>query len=108
VNNGIGQRIFTVGNRYGRGHLGAIRGHCQVICTLEKLNLIPGQYSLVITVGTGTAGPGIDTVNDAISFEVLAHDYFGTGRLPEPRHGVVIQDSVWKQVDKEVSSIGAP
>jgi hypothetical protein len=104
VNNAVGQRIFTVSNQYGRGRLGPIRGHCTVVCTLSRLNLAPGQYSLKIAIGS--AGRDMDTINDAICFEIAPCDYLETGRLPGPSQGVVIQESVWEAIH-ERSCAGA-
>lgn len=105
VNNALGQRIFTVSNRYGRGKLGTIAGRCSVACTIPKIMLAPGLYSLKIAVGS--AGRDIDTVNDALTFEVAPSDVFGTGGLPTAKQGVVLQESLWSELGLERASAWA-
>jgi len=58
-----------------------------ISCTFDKLPLLPGRYALDLNLGDGFRE--LDSVNDAITFEVLPADVFGTGKLPPPGSAVV-------------------
>jgi lipopolysaccharide transport system ATP-binding protein len=58
-----------------------------VACTFDKLPLLPGRYAIDLSLGDGFRE--LDAVNDAITFEVLPADVFGTGKLPPPGSAIV-------------------
>jgi lipopolysaccharide transport system ATP-binding protein len=58
-----------------------------IACTFDKLPLLPGRYAIDLSLGDGFRD--LDSVNDAITFEVLPADVFGTGKLPSPGTAVV-------------------
>jgi lipopolysaccharide transport system ATP-binding protein len=58
-----------------------------IACTFEKLPLLPGRYAIDLSLGDGFRD--LDAVSDAITFEVLPADVFGTGKLPPPGSAVV-------------------
>jgi lipopolysaccharide transport system ATP-binding protein len=58
-----------------------------IACTFDKLPLLPGRYAIDLSLGDGFRE--LDAVNDAITFEVLPADVFGTGKLPPPGSAVV-------------------
>jgi lipopolysaccharide transport system ATP-binding protein len=58
-----------------------------ITCTFDKLPLLPGRYAIDLSLGDGFRD--LDIVNDAIMFEVLPADVFGTGKLPPPGSAVV-------------------
>jgi lipopolysaccharide transport system ATP-binding protein len=58
-----------------------------IACTFDKLPLLPGRYAIDLSLGDGFRE--LDAVSDAITFEVLPADVFGTGRLPPPGSAVV-------------------
>jgi len=51
-----------------------------ITCRIDAIPLMPGQYLIDLWLDDG--GQPVDVVYDAISFEVLQADVFGTGRLP--------------------------
>jgi lipopolysaccharide transport system ATP-binding protein len=65
----------------------------QVVCRIEKLPLMPGLYSLDLYFGTH--GRNLDVVYDAIQFEVVPADVFGTGKLPPAIAGSVFWPATW-------------
>lgn len=65
-----------------------------VVCEIDKLMLMPGQYN--IDVSFGDLGPELDVVSDAISFDVLPADLLGSGRLPPPGQGPMFCAGTWK------------
>jgi lipopolysaccharide transport system ATP-binding protein len=58
-----------------------------ITCTFDNLPLLPGRYA--IDLGLGDGFRDLDTVDDAITCEVLPADIFGTGKLPPPGSAVV-------------------
>ncbi|MBV8453761.1 MAG: ABC transporter ATP-binding protein [Deltaproteobacteria bacterium] len=58
-----------------------------ITCTFDKLPLLPGRYAIDLSLGDSFRD--LDVVNDAIMFEVLPADVFGTGKLPPPGSAVV-------------------
>jgi homopolymeric O-antigen transport system ATP-binding protein len=65
-----------------------------IACEIEKLPLMPGQYSL--TLWMGDPGADLDVIDDAISFEVAPADVLGTGRLPPVSEGPVFCQATWR------------
>jgi len=55
--------------------------------TCDQLPLLPGRYAIDLTLGDGFRE--LDAIDDAITFEVLPGDVFGTGKLPPPGTAVV-------------------
>jgi lipopolysaccharide transport system ATP-binding protein len=58
-----------------------------ITCTFENLPLLPGRYVIDLMLSDGIYP--VDTVQDAISFEVLPSDVFGTGKLPPVGSAIV-------------------
>lgn len=72
-----------------------------VICRIPNLPLMPGKYSLDLYLGTH--GTNFDIIFDALIFEVLPRDVFGTGKLPPPTSGSIFLPASWKIVSKTYS-----
>ena len=79
------------------------------MCRLDQLPLAPGRYGLSLDVTTFGEGP-IDTVDQAVWFDVVASDVYGNGRLPSPRWGRFIVRSRWEVVESPpaANSAAAP
>jgi lipopolysaccharide transport system ATP-binding protein len=88
VKNMHGLSIIRANNLFIGGFNFAQRQNTGIIaCTLDKLPLLPGRYVIDLSVGDGYRD--LDTINDAITFEVLPVDVFGTGKLPPPGSAVI-------------------
>ena len=75
-----GAGVFCVSDRYCEHVAGSVPRSCgRIICTIDDLRLMPGTYMIDLYIGE--AGEDFDIVIDAISFEVVAADLNGTGRL---------------------------
>ncbi|MFZ2061864.1 MAG: ABC transporter ATP-binding protein [Candidatus Binatus sp.] len=68
-----------------------------VVCEIDKLMLMPGQYS--IDVSFGDFGPELDVISDAISFDVLPAELLGNGRLPPSNQGPMFCAGTWKLLE---------
>ena len=67
-----------------------------ISCTFDNLPLLAGRYGIDLTLGDGLRD--LDTVIDAITFEVLPSDVFGTGKIPDSQIGVVFAPAKWNVV----------
>ncbi|MBV8359249.1 MAG: ABC transporter ATP-binding protein [Deltaproteobacteria bacterium] len=88
VKNMHGLAIIRANNQFiGGFNFGQRRDSGTITCTFDKLPLLPGRYAIDLSLGDGFRE--LDAVNDAITFEVLPADVFGTGKLPPPGSAVV-------------------
>jgi Wzt C-terminal domain len=69
-----------------------------VICAIEKIPLMPGSYGIDLYLGD--ASGDFDVIDDATSFEVLAADVTGNGRLPPASLGPIYCDANWRLIDE--------
>ena len=60
-----------------------IKSNGKMICTIPNLSLAPGNYSVFLTVKEMRTVK-MDWIENAIQFNVIEGDYFGTGRLIPP------------------------
>jgi hypothetical protein len=65
---------------------------------VRDLPLMPGTYSADLFLGDSYRD--YDVVLDAISFEVVAADVFGSGRLPDADCGSVFWPASWTYLPK--------
>jgi lipopolysaccharide transport system ATP-binding protein len=68
-------------------------------CHVPSLPLAPGEYAVQLVVVE--AGQVVDVLEEAFGFTVLATDYYGTGRLPAPTHGVFLCKADWSFACRE-------
>jgi lipopolysaccharide transport system ATP-binding protein len=66
----------------------------RVICTIDELRLMPGSYTIDLYLGDVAAD--FDVITDAMSFEVIAADLNGTGRLAPSWAGPMFCSATWK------------
>ena len=74
--------LFIAGFNFTQRHNSGV-----IACSFDRLPLLPGRYAIDLSLGDGFRE--LDVVNDAITFEVLPADVFGTGKLPPPGSAVV-------------------
>jgi lipopolysaccharide transport system ATP-binding protein len=67
-----------------------------VICEIPDLPLMPGQYTADLWLEDFSVMASLDMIVDAVSFEVIPSDSFGTGRLPPPSEGPVWVRASWR------------
>jgi lipopolysaccharide transport system ATP-binding protein len=64
-----------------------------ITCTIDSVSLLPGKY--IIDLYLGNEFSDIDTITDAIIFDVIEHDVYGSGKLPSPSAGPVLVQARW-------------
>jgi homopolymeric O-antigen transport system ATP-binding protein len=96
IKNVHGQTMLTVNNDFLPGfELARPVESGAVVCDFDWLPLMPGTYSLDLYLGTNPYAD-IDVIHDAISFEILPADVFGTGKLPEAAWGMIFWPAKWR------------
>lgn len=65
----------------------------KITCHLRDLPLLPGTYSIDLCLSEEYQE--VDVIYDAISFEVLPVDVFGSGEVPRPSEGTIFWPAVF-------------
>jgi lipopolysaccharide transport system ATP-binding protein len=97
VDDNMGVRIFSLATYLSDVELSALKQPSRVMCHLDQLSLAPGRYHLSLCVGT-SQNAVIDTIENAVSFEVVADDFFGNGRIMPAGFGKVMVRSRWEAI----------
>jgi lipopolysaccharide transport system ATP-binding protein len=94
----MGIRLFTVATYLTDTAPPSVRRKGRLICRLDQLALAPGRYCLTLNAGPQGA-VWTDMIDQAVWFEVVASDFFGNGKLPNPEWGRVLVRSRWNAVE---------
>ena len=97
VNDWMGSRIFSITTYFSDSSLPALVDQSKVICEIESVPLAPGRYTLSLSMGT-LVNLLVDNLENAVSFDVDAVDFYGSGRLPEASFGRVLVRSRWTTI----------
>lgn len=89
----LGRRVFSCSNEFVGYDCKADHREGEVQCVIPKLPLIPGRY--VISFGCRVGPVWSDGVYDAVELEVVAGDFYGTGRLPPEGWGSSLVEHRW-------------
>lgn len=100
IQNAAGTKLIWLQTRLQQGRLPDLPPTGTVTCEVPALPLVPGNY--FIDVGCGCGATQIDFVERAAPLEIVAADFFGTGRLPTSRQAAVLLKATWH------SSMSAP
>jgi hypothetical protein len=76
-------------------------GH--IVCRLDEVPLVPGEY--LLTVGCLTGERQLDLLEHVASFSVEPRDFFDSGNLPHQLNGPVLIRSAW---DLRGAQVDAP
>jgi lipopolysaccharide transport system ATP-binding protein len=71
-----------------------LSGSGAMVCTIPKLQLLPGKYYLLLAASIPPAFEYLDYVSHAAVFEVLEYDVYGSGRVPED--GAFFTECEWR------------
>jgi lipopolysaccharide transport system ATP-binding protein len=67
-----------------------------VVCEIPEILLMPGRYAVDLWLEDFSVIASLDMVADAVTFEVIPSDIFGTGRLPPPSEGATLVRASWR------------
>ncbi len=79
-----------------------------VVCKIPDLALIPGTYTADLWLEDFSVMASLDMIADAVSFEVIPSDIFGTGRLPPPSEGPIWVRATWRFDHGDMAATTAP
>ncbi|MCC6612301.1 MAG: ABC transporter ATP-binding protein [Anaerolineae bacterium] len=89
-----GERLFTVYNGFSGD---TFEGNLEAgvfVCHVPKLPLAPGRYT--VSLWSALGHDEIDWITDCASFDVVAGDYYGTGKAPDIQtHGAMLLPHHW-------------
>ncbi len=94
VKSNMGVSIFGINNRFIDNS--SYKGETNegvVVCDMGNVPLLPGKYDLDLYFGDKNSD--LDVIEQAIDFEIVAMDYFGTGKLPPRIAGPVRWTGHW-------------
>jgi len=89
-----GQRVCSVATYLSRCALPVLLGKCRVRCYVPELPLLPGTYTLSLSVGHLQESL-LDQIEHTVALEVLPADFFGNGRLESAQLGGTLVRSSW-------------
>jgi len=94
VKTDLGAPLFGVNNRFIPGfEFVKVQAHARICCNLADLPLMPGGYLLDLYFGN--ENEDLDVVHEAIGFEVMPADNFGSGKLPPKAAGPILWPATW-------------
>jgi lipopolysaccharide transport system ATP-binding protein len=94
------ERLCHLSTTVSSGDFAEIPPNGTLCCRVPRLPLQPGRYS--VNVFCTVAGDVADWVQGAGTIDVIAGDFFKTGKLPPPDQGVFLVDHEWDVVSSHV------
>jgi lipopolysaccharide transport system ATP-binding protein len=70
-----------------------VKGSGELICSIHKLPLMEGNY--FVNVSITEKGILQDWVQEATSIQVIAGDFYGTGKINPPSHKSILIENTW-------------
>ena len=89
-----GQRLFQLNTWNHDKWFNGLVGNAEVICDVSSLPLLPGSY--LASIGLSDGEDAQDVIEGAFTFEVLAADVFGTGKVPQGPGDLIFVESRWE------------
>src|SRR5690606_35960800 len=95
VKSSFGSAVFGIDNRIVAGfEFPEQTGSGSITCLIDSLPLMPGRYTLDLWLGDRQRS--LDAVKDAATFQVVASNVTGTGKLPPANCGPVFWPARWE------------
>ncbi|MDH7487335.1 MAG: ABC transporter ATP-binding protein [Anaerolineae bacterium] len=96
VSNEMGQRLFSLSNRFTDQQLSEMASQGQFVCTVPCLPLVPGQYDIKLACQI-QGGESVQKVHLVGALMVREGDFFASGRIPDSSFGHVLVPHSWSQ-----------
>jgi lipopolysaccharide transport system ATP-binding protein len=94
VETAYGAPVFCVSARFSDDLVDCVpMSQGRIICSIDDLRLMPGSYTIDLYLGDSV--DDFDAVFDAISFEIVAADLDGSGRLAPSSMGPMFCTARW-------------
>jgi lipopolysaccharide transport system ATP-binding protein len=97
ISNGMGMPLFFLQTRTQQGLWERAPRQGRVVCRLDEVPLVPGEY--LLTIGCMAGERQLDLLEHVASVTVEPRDFFDSGYLPHPLNGPVLIRSNWKLTD---------
>jgi lipopolysaccharide transport system ATP-binding protein len=94
VKTATGAPVFGIDNRTVPGYEFAPVCQGRISCRVDSLPLMPGRY--LVDLYLGDEHRSRDMVREAVQFDVIPSDYFGSGKLPPPSTGPICLPARWQ------------
>ena len=95
----LGAPVFGVNSLFIPGFEAEIRQDCGTLsCHFRDLPLMPGTYLVDLyftSFQLGSSGRNLDVVHEAIAFDVIPADVFGSGKIPPSGTGPIFWPATW-------------
>ena len=86
--------LYTVVNSENTGVIyDEIKGSGELVCSINKLPLMEGNYFINVSITEN--GIAQDWVQEATSINVIAGDFYGTGKINPSSHKSILIDNTW-------------
>ena len=89
-------KIISISSTYKDELKGIDQKEGEVVCKIDSLPLVKGEYLLNVFVST-TEGLA-DYLERVLSFEVEEADYYKTGKVVNPKWGQIVIDHQWEKL----------
>jgi homopolymeric O-antigen transport system ATP-binding protein len=89
-----GQRVFSVTTFLSRDVVPPVRGTASVVCRIAELAVLPGDYTLCVSIGT-REHTLMDALENAVALQVVPADFYGNGATPLSNLGPMLVRSSW-------------
>jgi homopolymeric O-antigen transport system ATP-binding protein len=93
ISSGMGTPLFFLQTRAQLGLWDKASRDGRVVCRLDSVPLVPGDY--LLTLGCLTGEKQLDLLEHVTSFSVEPRDYFNSGYLPHHLNGPVLIRGEW-------------
>jgi lipopolysaccharide transport system ATP-binding protein len=103
ISNGLGTPLFFLQTRAQLGLWDKASAVGRIVCRLDEVPLVPGEY--LLTVGCLTGERQLDLLEHVASFTVEPRDFFDSGYLPHQSNGPVLIRAAW---DVRSASVDEP
>jgi lipopolysaccharide transport system ATP-binding protein len=95
IEDNVGSYLFTFATRFTGNDILEINESGQFSVSVPHLPLAAGVYRIFLWCGAN--GAAADTVNNAIEFNVVESDFYGSGMHPNPSvHGSFLVEHFWE------------
>jgi homopolymeric O-antigen transport system ATP-binding protein len=93
VSNGMGVPLFFLQTRTQLGLWDQAPAAGTIVCRLDNVPLVPGEY--LLTLGALTGEHQLDLLEHVASVTVEPRDYFDSGYLPNQQNGPMLVRAAW-------------
>jgi lipopolysaccharide transport system ATP-binding protein len=106
ISNGMGMPLFFLQTRTQHGLWDRAPKQGHVVCRLDEVPLVPGEY--LLTIGCMTGDRQLDLLEHVASLSVEPRDFFNSGYLPPQLNGPVLIRSDWQLRGERQAAVSIP